>query len=36
MAIRFYKAYSPGTRTKSVSFFDTLDKVKAEKKFDLW
>jgi large subunit ribosomal protein L2 len=31
MAIRLYKAYSPGTRTKSVSFFDTLSKVKSEK-----
>ena len=24
MAIRLYKAYSPGTRTKSVSYFDDL------------
>jgi|TARA_B100001250_G_scaffold289887_1_gene251672 large subunit ribosomal protein L2 len=31
MAIRLYRAYSPGTRTKSVSYFDDLSKVKAEK-----
>ena len=31
MAIRLYRAYSPGTRTKSVSYFDELSNVKAEK-----
>ena len=31
MAIRLYKAYSPGTRTKSVSYFDDLSKVKPER-----
>ena len=31
MAIRLYRAYSPGTRTKSVSYFDDLSKVKAER-----
>ena len=31
MAIRLYRAYSPGTRTKSVSYFDDLSKVKPEK-----
>ena len=31
MAIRLYKAYSPGTRSKSVSYFDDLSKVKPEK-----
>jgi large subunit ribosomal protein L2 len=31
MAIRLYRAYSPGTRTKSVSYFDDLSQVKAEK-----
>ena len=31
MAIRLYRAYSPGTRTKSVSYFYDLSKVKPEK-----
>jgi len=31
MAIRLYRAYSPGTRTKSVSYFDDLTKVKSER-----
>ena len=31
MAIRLYRAYSPGTRTKSVSYFDDLSKVKSER-----
>ena len=31
MAIRLYRAYSPGTRSKSVSYFDDLSKVKPEK-----
>jgi len=31
MAIRLYRAYSPGTRTKSVSYFDDLSKIKPEK-----
>jgi large subunit ribosomal protein L2 len=31
MVIRFYRAYSPGTRTKSVSDFYNLTKIKAEK-----
>jgi len=31
MAIRLYRAYSPGTRSKSVSYFDDLSKVKSEK-----
>jgi hypothetical protein len=31
MAIRLYRAYSPGTRFKSVSYFDNLSPVKAEK-----
>jgi len=31
MAIRLYRAYSPGTRTKSVSYFDDLSKVKPER-----
>lgn len=31
MAIRLYRAYSPGTRSKSVSFFDDLSKNKPEK-----
>jgi len=31
MAIRLYRAYSPGTRSKSVSYFDDLSKVKAER-----
>jgi len=31
MAIRLYKAYSPGTRSKSVSYFDDLSSVKPEK-----
>jgi large subunit ribosomal protein L2 len=31
MAIRLYRAYSPGTRSKSVSYFDDLSKVKSER-----
>jgi len=31
MAIRLYRAYSPGTRTKSVSYFDDLSPVKPER-----
>ena len=31
MAIRLYRAYSPGTRFKSVSYFDDLSTVKPEK-----
>ena len=31
MAIRLYRAYSPGTRTKSVSYFDDLSKTKSER-----
>jgi len=31
MSIRLYRAYSPGTRSKSVSYFDDLSKVKPEK-----
>ena len=31
MAIRLYRAYSPGTRFKSVSDFGDLSPVKAEK-----
>jgi large subunit ribosomal protein L2 len=31
MAIRLYRAYSPGTRSKSVSYFDDLSNVKPEK-----
>jgi len=31
MAIRLYKAYSPGTRSKSVSYFDDLSKTKPER-----
>ena len=31
MAIRLYRAYSPGTRSKSVSYFDDLSPVKPEK-----
>ena len=31
MAIRLYRAYSPGTRFKSVSYFDNLSSVKTEK-----
>ena len=31
MAIRLYRAYSPGTRTKTVSYFDDLSKIKPEK-----
>ena len=31
MAIRLYRAYSPGTRTKSVSVFDDLSKKKPER-----
>ena len=31
MAIRLYRAYSPGTRSKSVSYFDDLTKVKPER-----
>jgi large subunit ribosomal protein L2 len=31
MAIRLYRAYSPGTRSKSVSYFDDLSNVKSEK-----
>merc|ERR1712023_408341 len=31
MAIRLYRAYSPGTRTKSVSYFNDLSPVKPER-----
>jgi large subunit ribosomal protein L2 len=31
MAIRLYRAYSPGTRSKSVSFFDDLSNANSEK-----
>ena len=31
MAIRLYRAYSPGTRTKSVSYFDDLSNKKSER-----
>jgi large subunit ribosomal protein L2 len=31
MAIRLYRAYSPGTRSKSVSYFDDLSNVKPQK-----
>jgi large subunit ribosomal protein L2 len=31
MAIRLYRAYSPGTRSKSVSCFDDLSQVKPQK-----
>jgi len=31
MPIRLYRAYSPGTRTKSVSYFDNLTKTKPER-----
>ena len=31
MAIRLYRAYSPGTRTKSVSYFNDLTPTKPEK-----
>ena len=31
MAIRLYRAYSPGTRTKSVSYFNELTPKKPEK-----
>jgi large subunit ribosomal protein L2 len=31
MAIRLYRAYSPGTRSKSVSYFDDLSKVKPQR-----
>jgi large subunit ribosomal protein L2 len=31
MAIRFYRAYSPGTRTKSVSYFNDLTQIKPER-----
>ena len=31
MAIRLYRAYSPGTRSRSVSSFDDLSKKKPEK-----
>ena len=31
MAIRLYRAYSPGTRSKSVSYFDDLSNVKPER-----
>ena len=31
MAIRLYKAYSPGTRFKSVSYFNDLSRIKPEK-----
>ena len=35
MAIRLYRAYSPGTRSKSVSYFDDLSSVKPEKALTL-
>jgi len=31
MAIRLYRAYSPGTRSKSVTYFDDLTKTKPER-----
>jgi large subunit ribosomal protein L2 len=31
MAVRLYRPYSPGTRSKSVSYFDDLSNVKPEK-----
>jgi large subunit ribosomal protein L2 len=31
MAIRLYRAYSPGTRSRSVLYFDDLTKIKPEK-----
>ena len=31
MTIRLYRAYSPGTRSKSVSYFDDLSNVKPQK-----
>ena len=31
MAIRLYRAYSPGTRSKSVSYFDDLSQVKPQR-----
>ena len=31
MVIRLYRAYSPGTRSKSVSYFDDLSKIKSER-----
>tara|TARA_B100001094_G_scaffold332234_1_gene403461 strand:- start:12589 stop:13416 length:828 start_codon:yes stop_codon:yes gene_type:complete len=31
MAIRLYRAYSPGTRTKSVSYFGDLSKTKSQR-----
>jgi ribosomal protein L2 len=31
MAIRLYRAYSPGTRSKSVSFFNDLSNANSEK-----
>jgi large subunit ribosomal protein L2 len=31
MAIRLYRAYSPGTRSKSVSYFDDLSPVRSER-----
>jgi large subunit ribosomal protein L2 len=31
MAVRLYRAYSPGTRFKSVSYFENLSPVKSEK-----
>jgi len=31
MAIRLYRAYSPGTRSKSVSYFDDLTQIKPER-----
>ena len=34
MAIRLYRAYSPGTRSKSVSYFDDLTKVKPERSLE--
>ena len=31
MAIRLYRAYSPGTRSRSVLYFDDLSKNKPER-----
>ena len=32
MAIRFYKAYTPGTRNRALSLFHSISKIKPEKK----
>lgn len=36
MGIRFYKAYTPGTRHRSVSEFVEITSIKAEKSLTLW